>query len=103
MLCLRKETVSRVRSQTLEKICKKSLVSAPKRLQRMLLRLQRFEYEIVYKRGVEMYMADTLSRAYLPITRQQENQMEGHVFVLESDEVHMLQYLHITEERLSTL
>ena len=32
----------------------------------MVLRIQKFDYEIVYKKGVEMYVADTLSRAYLP-------------------------------------
>lgn len=31
----------------------------------MLLRLQKFECEVQYKRGTEMYFADTLSRAYL--------------------------------------
>ena len=50
----------------LEIICKKSLVSAPKRLQRMLLQLQKFDYHIVFKPGSQMYIADTLSRAYLP-------------------------------------
>lgn len=49
----------------LESIVKKSLLSAPKRLQRLLLRLQRYDVEVVYKRGTEMYMADTLSHAYL--------------------------------------
>lgn len=46
-------------------ICKKSLMNAPKRLQRMLLRLQKCDFEIVYKVGTEMYMANTLSRAYI--------------------------------------
>ena len=50
----------------LEIICKKSLVSALKRLQRMLLQLQKFDYHIVFKPGSQMYIADTLSRAYLP-------------------------------------
>ena len=49
----------------LEIIYKKHLLSAPKRLQRMLLRLQKFDYEIMYKKGSEMYLADTLSRAYI--------------------------------------
>jgi len=49
----------------LESIMKKSLLSAPKRLQRMLLRLQRYDLHVVYKKGTEMYLADTLSRAYL--------------------------------------
>ena len=49
----------------LESILKKSLLSAPKRLQRMMLRLQKFELEAVYKKGPLMFMADTLSRATL--------------------------------------
>ena len=51
----------------LESICKKGLQSTPKILQRMLLRLQRYEFEVVYKCGTEMYLADTLSRAFLPL------------------------------------
>ena len=54
----------------LEIIQRKSLVTAPRRLQRMLLRIQRFDYEIVYKKGDEMYVADTLSRAYLPAAEE---------------------------------
>ena len=54
----------------LESIMKKSLLSAPKRLQRMLLRLQKFDLDVSYRRGTEMHMADPLSRAYLPLGRQ---------------------------------
>ena len=50
----------------LESIFKKSLLSAPKRLQRMLLQLQRYSLNIVYKPGKELFLADTLSRAFLP-------------------------------------
>ena len=46
-----------------ESIVRKSLLSSPKRLQRMLLRLQKYDFEVVYKREVEMHMADTLSPA----------------------------------------
>lgn len=45
-------------------IDKKALASAPKRLQRMLLRLQRYSYELIYRPGSELILADTLSRAY---------------------------------------
>jgi hypothetical protein len=45
-------------------IHKKSLNAAPKRLQRMLLRLQRYNYTLVYRPGSELVLADTLSRAY---------------------------------------
>ena len=45
-------------------IDKKALASAPKRLQRMLLRLQRYSYQLIYKRGCDLILADTLSRAF---------------------------------------
>ena len=35
------------------------------RLQRMLLRLQRYTLKVTYKPGKELYIADTLSRAFL--------------------------------------
>ena len=46
----------------LEMICKKNLTAAPARLQRMLLRLQRYDYSITYKPGKEMTLPDSLSR-----------------------------------------
>jgi hypothetical protein len=50
----------------LETIVKKSLAAAPPRLQRMLLRLQRYTFTLKYKPGKELIVADALSRAYLP-------------------------------------
>src|SRR6266516_3134093 len=47
-------------------IVKKALTSAPKRLQRMLLRLQNYDFELIYRPGTQLVLADTLSRAYLP-------------------------------------
>ena len=47
----------------LEIIFRKLLLTAPKRLQRMLLRLQSFNIYVTYKKGTQMYVADTLSRA----------------------------------------
>ena len=52
----------------LEIISKKPSETAPKRLQRSLLRLQQYAVEIRYKPGPEMFLADTLSRAYLLTT-----------------------------------
>ncbi len=49
----------------LETIFKKSLQKAPPRLQRMLMRLQLYDLHVSYKPGKELYIADTLSRAYL--------------------------------------
>ena len=42
----------------------KSLSQAPSRLQRMMLQLQGYDIELVYKKGTEMYIADALSRAF---------------------------------------
>ena len=44
-------------------IHKKSLLNTPKRLQRMLLGALKYDYEVVYKKGTDMFVADTLSRA----------------------------------------
>ena len=49
----------------LEAIFKKDLGFAPKRLQRMLLRLQSYNLDVKYQKGSLMLMSDPLSRAYL--------------------------------------
>ena len=55
-------------NKPLETIYRKPLQSTPKRLQRMLLRLQKYEINVVYKRDKQMYLADTLSRTYIDRT-----------------------------------
>ena len=52
----------------LEAIFRKPLGNASPRLQRMLLKLQRYDLEVKYVPGKLMHMADTLSRAYLSNT-----------------------------------
>ena len=51
--------------QPLETIFKKPLSRAPRRLQRMMLRLQNYHFTVQYKKGKELFVADTLSRAAL--------------------------------------
>ena len=48
----------------LEMIMLKPLDSAPKRLQRMLLQLQKYNVKVKYKKSEHMYLVDTLSRAH---------------------------------------
>ena len=61
----------------LEAILRKPLLTAPKRLQRMMMRLQNYQLKVVYKKGQEMYIADTLSRAYLPLpNHMSQNELE---------------------------
>ena len=52
--------------QPLETIFKKPLHSAPRRLQKMMMRLQRYNIRVTYKKGTSLMLADTLSRAPLP-------------------------------------
>ena len=53
----------------LESIFKKDILKSPKRLQRMLLFLQKYNLE----KGTEMYIADTLSQAFLKTNSESEN------------------------------
>ena len=90
----------------LESILKKSILSAPKRLQRMMLRLQKYDLKVTYKKGAHMYLADTLSRAYLPTTSNKETCDEEVVIItdqrgdaeLDAEHINALQFLPVTEE-----
>ena len=81
----------------LETIVRKPLLSAPKRLQRMMLRIQKYDLEVVYVPGKHMLLADTLSRAYLP-----ECSSFGSVEA-EIETVNMVQHLPISEDRLHAI
>ena len=57
----------------LETIMKNPLAETPLRLQKMLLRIQKYNITVKYKRGKELYVADALSRNYLKDTDENEN------------------------------
>ena len=70
--------------QPLETIFKKDLSSAPKRLQRMLLRLQRYNLDVKYQKGEKMVMSDPLSRAYVddpPLQTEYCHELEHIILV----------------------
>ena len=75
----------------LESILKKSLHRAPKHLQGMIIRLQKYDQEVRYEKGSKMILADTLSRAFLPSNKQDETDFET---------INMMKYLPVSEERL---
>ena len=52
----------------LEIIFKRPAADAQRRLQSMLLTLQRYSFTVEYRKGSTLHIADTLSRAPLPIT-----------------------------------
>ena len=79
-------------------IIKKPLQDAPKRLQTMLLRLQKYDIELLYKAGRDMVLADTLSRAMLP-TIEENNEMQEFVHItLAVDEEQRAKILTATKE-----
>ena len=72
---------------------------------RMLLRLQRYEFEISYKRGTSLLLADPLSRAY--VSRKEASEDQEDVMTVsktrspketEAVQVNMLQYLPLKDE-----
>ena len=78
----------------LESIMKKALASAPKRLQGMMMRLQKYDINLIYVPGTNLLLADTLSRAYRPTTDGRHDDFEP---------VHALQYMAMTYSRLEAI
>ena len=85
----------------LESIFRKSLLDAPSRLQRMLLRLQRYNLEVGYKPGPQMFIADHLSRASIRETGPQDEEFQ--VFAVEVEGMGPLNSVKISSERLAQL
>ena len=80
----------------LEPIFSKPLASAPTRLQRMLLRLQKYNLHVRYKKGKDMHLADTLSRAYLP-------EVNACAFTRELEDIDHRTWLPVTKDRWQEL
>ena len=56
----------------LQPIFKKPICKAPPRIQRFRLRLQKYDMHIEFKPGKELTVAGTLSRAFIPAKKQDE-------------------------------
>lgn len=95
----------------LETIFRKPILTCPKRLQRLRLRLQKFDIVVEYKPGKTMFISDTLSRAALPLTEQIKDKSQYIVFRLNeesalNDEIatdNMEQDVYVTDQRLSSI
>ena len=68
--------------QPLESIFKKPISKAPRKLQRMMLKLLDYQFKVTYKKGKELYVADTLSGAALKDSDPFESQ-QSDVFRME--------------------
>ena len=65
--------------QPVATIIKQSLSEAPKRLQRMLLHLQRYDMLMEYVPGTQMYVVDALSRAPIEVEESDPEQVNEEV------------------------
>lgn len=82
----------------LEAIVTKPLVSAPPRLQRMLFRIQKYNFTVKYVPGKEQIVSDTLSRVYV------EGQMDENIDLDNSAQVHMIMtYLPASDSKLEEI
>ena len=86
-----RRTVVHTDHRPLKSILKKPLHRAPKRLQGMMIRLQKYHLEVRSEKGNKMFLADTLSRAYLPLSKQDETEFET---------IYTIKFLPISESRL---
>lgn len=61
-LCGKSNITVHTDHQPLETIFKKSVSKTPRRLQRMMLKVQRYQFTVSYKKGKDPYVADTVAR-----------------------------------------
>ena len=74
--------------QPLESIFRKPLNKAPRRLQAMHMRLQRWSFVVKYRKGAQQVIADTLSRA--PLLQLSTANLSGEqVFRVELEALHL--------------
>ena len=86
----------------------KSVLNAAKRLQRMILRLQRFHFTITYKKGSEIFLADFLSRSNAHTDKQRGDRgTQFYVFMTndershtkrEIESINMMKYLFVSHD-----
>ena len=80
----------------LEPIMLKPLNSAPKRLKRMLLKLQKYDLIVKYKQGSQMFLADTLTRAH-------QSEVNVCDFIHHLEEVDHCASLAISKDRIQRI
>ncbi len=84
----------------LETILRKPLSKAAPRLQRMIMRLQRYQLAVKYVPGKFMHVADTLSRAFLPTTTSTAQEIHDDANVM----IHTIkESLPVSAEKLQEL
>ena len=81
---LGKNVIVETDHKPLEIIFKKPLLTALMRSQRMMLQLQQYDLSLVYKKGSQLFIADTLSRAQLSETSPADIYEDYEVLTVQS-------------------
>ena len=97
------KTIVRTDHKPLVNVFQKPLLSAPKRLQHMLLSLQRYNLEIQFVKGKENVVADAISRAPLDEGRPEDQFNKRNIYQVfrQLEDVNPSKFLKITDERLT--
>ena len=89
----------KVDHKPLKHILSKPLSEAPPRIQRLLIRLQKYQVEFEYIPGKELHIADTLSRAHLSTTSK-DSELNDECDIM----IHtLIQDLPVSAQRLQQL
>ena len=84
----------------LGQIWSKPFHEIPKRLQLICLRLQKYDVKITYRKGSQLVIADTLSRAYLSNEQADSNIENRNEFCAMPEEISLVADLPISNERI---
>ncbi|PFX23812.1 Retrovirus-related Pol polyprotein from transposon 17.6 [Stylophora pistillata] len=74
-------------------IFKKRLLGATKPLKRIMLQLQKYDLKVTYKKESEMYLADTLSRAFVHSFSSADSKGDGEK---DTESINVVQYLPVS-------
>ena len=104
----RSDVVVQSDHKPLETIFKKPIHSSPKRLQRMRLRLQNYDIQVEYKKGTTVFLADTLSRAYVEceqstVPNSDVRCIKEQLFAFELEQIKHDEELTVSPTRLERL
>ena len=94
-LCGQEKITVETDHKPLESILKKLIISAPPRLQQMIMKIQCYPLVVQYKPGSQLFIADALSRAYMSNTEPStDDEYEICLLAVEG---------HISEEKLNRI
>ena len=104
----RGEITAETDHKPLTSIFSKPLLTAPKRLQSMMLTLQNYSLKVVYKPGPDMHISDTLSRDTVPPLRTDTGYTKHNICSLQraqedTEQINQADYLNVTSQRLSQI